>query len=101
MKKYPIHVNKQTINKMLPDMPESFGLGMHYLIVGMPYRELEKPMKRKLSVGLVLAIVLIVVALTALAVTLLSPREIVEEYAMPIASLSEGDAYSVEETNVL
>ena len=101
MKRHPIHVNKQIINDMLPDMPEAFGFEMQCLIDGMPYREKERPMKRKLSVGLVFAIVLILAALTALAVTLLSPREIIEKHGIPIASQSEGDAYSAEETNIL
>ena len=71
MRKHPIRINRQTIKDALPDMPESFGLEMRCLIDGMPYKEKEKPMKRKLSAGLVFAIVLMLAALSALAVTVI------------------------------
>lgn len=44
-----------------------------------------KKVKRKLSVGLVLTFVLILVAVTALAITLLSGQELVEEVVVPMA----------------
>ncbi len=42
-------------------------------------------MKRKLTYSLVLAIVMLLIAATALAVALLSPKEIVEQVAVPMA----------------
>ncbi len=45
----------------------------------------EPVVKKRLSVGLVLAIVLLLIAVTALAVALLSPKEIVEQVAVPMA----------------
>ena len=45
----------------------------------------EPVVKKKLSVSLVLAIVLVLIAVTALAVALLSPKEIVEQVAVPMA----------------
>ena len=52
----------------------------------------EKPvMKKKLSVGLVLAIVLMLIAVTALAVALLTPREVVEQVAVPLAQQNDKD----------
>ena len=45
----------------------------------------ETVVKKRLSVGLVLAIVLMLIAVTALAVALLSPKEIVELVAVPMA----------------
>ena len=44
-----------------------------------------KKVKRKLTYSLVLAIVLLLIAATALAVALLSPKEIVEQIAVPMA----------------
>ncbi len=41
--------------------------------------------KRKLTVGLAFAIVLMLIAVTALAVALLSPQEVVEQVAVPMA----------------
>lgn len=48
-------------------------------------------MKKKISVGLVLTMVLILVAVTALAVTLLSGREFVEEVVVPMAQENDTD----------
>ena len=48
-------------------------------------------MKRKLTYGLVLAIVLLLAAATALAVALLSPKEVVEQVAVPMAQENDPD----------
>ena len=48
-------------------------------------------MKRKLTYSLVLAIVMLLIAATALAITLLSPKEIVEQVAVPIAQGNDTD----------
>ena len=47
--------------------------------------------KRKLTYGLVLAIVLLLAAATALAVALLTPREVVEQVAVPMAQENDPD----------
>ena len=47
--------------------------------------------KRKLSYGLVLAIVLLLAAATAAAVALLSPKEVVEQVAVPMAQENDPD----------
>ena len=60
-------------------------------------------MKKKLSAGLVLALVLILLAAVALAVTLLTHKEIVEQVAVPLAlendaeTVGVNDFYSAEE----
>lgn len=61
----------------------------------------EIKVKKKISVGLVLAFVLVLLTLTALAVALLTARDITEQYGIPMANQSEGNSYSVEETNIL
>ena len=45
----------------------------------------ELKVRKKLSAGLVLAIVILLIAVTALAVALLSPKEVVEQVAVPMA----------------
>ena len=57
----------------------------------------ETVVKKRLSVGLVLAIVLMLIAVTALAVALLSPKEIVEQVAVPMALENEHENYSNDE----
>ena len=47
--------------------------------------------KRKLTYGLVLAIVLLLAAATAVAVALLSPKEVVEQVAVPMAQENDPD----------
>ena len=48
-------------------------------------------MKRKLTYGLVLAIIMLLIAATALAVALLSPKEVVEQVAVPMAQENDRD----------
>ena len=71
--KRTIHVNEQFMNAVLPPLPADFERDMKELILSMPaerpQRE-EKTVKRKFSVGLVLACVLALLAVTALAAVL-------------------------------
>lgn len=57
--------------------------------------------RKKLSAGLCLTIILVLAAMGAVAAALLSARDIVEKQAIPMASQSAGDTYSVEETREL
>lgn len=61
----------------------------------------ETKVKKKMSVGLVLALVLLLVALTGLAAVMMSMRQVVEEKAIPIANEYEGESYTAEDTNIL
>ncbi len=51
----------------------------------------ELKVRKKLSAGLVLAIVILLIAVTALAVALLSPKEVVEQVAVPMAQGNDRD----------
>ena len=51
----------------------------------------EPVVKKRLSIGLVLAIILMMITVTALAVALLSPKEIVEQVAVPMAQENDHD----------
>ncbi|MBR4067551.1 MAG: hypothetical protein IKK08_02850 [Clostridia bacterium] len=58
--------------------------------------------KKKLSVGMVFAIVLILMTVTAVAAVLLSMRQIVDDYAVPMAQQSVGEIdYNPEEVSIL
>ncbi len=57
----------------------------------------ETVVKKRLSVGLVLAIVLMLIAVTALAVALLSPQEVVEQVAVPMAQENGHENYTHDE----
>lgn len=61
----------------------------------------EQPRGRTVSkrtVALVLAAVLALLSATAVAAVLLSGREVVDEYAVPMASETTGDSYTVAQT---
>lgn len=60
-------------------------------------RKGEPVVKKRLSVAMVLAIVLMLIAVTALAVALLSPKEVVEQVAVPMAKENEHENYSNDE----
>lgn len=57
--------------------------------------------RKKLSAGVVMAIVFVLVAAGAVAAVLLSMRQVVEEKAIPMANQYEGETYTVEDTNIL
>ena len=62
----------------------------------------EGKVKRKFSVGLVLAIVMMLLTVTAVAAVLLSMRQIVDEHAVPMAQQSVGEVdYTSEEVAAL
>ena len=57
--------------------------------------------KKRLSVGLVLAIVLMLIAVTALAAALLTPKEVVEQVAVPTAQSNMQENYTYEDLKKL
>lgn len=62
----------------------------------------EGKVRRKLSYGLILAIVMMLLTVTAVAAVLLSMREIVDDYAVPIGQQSVGEVdYTPEEVSIL
>ena len=54
-------------------------------------------MKPRLSIGFVAAIAIMMIAMTALAIALLTPKEIVEQVAVPIAQRNKGRNYTHDE----
>ena len=60
-----------------------------------------KRVKKKISAGLVIALVLLLATATATAAILLSMRQIVDEQAVPMANAYQGESYTVEDTNIL
>ena len=61
----------------------------------------EIKLKKKLTLSMVLVIALLLIAITALAVVLLSPKEIVEQVAVPIAQSNTQGNYTYEELKEL
>ena len=59
-----IRLDKETLQSMVPEMTPEFSARMRRMVRALPSREEEEPMKRKISVGLVLAAALILATLT-------------------------------------
>jgi hypothetical protein len=88
------------MNAVLPSLPADFERDMKELILSMPaerpQRE-EKTVKRKFSVGLVLACVLALLAVTALAAVLLGGKDFVDQIMAPKAAETDSFSFTKEE----
>ncbi|MBR3016038.1 MAG: PepSY domain-containing protein [Clostridia bacterium] len=95
-----IRVNQEFMDAVLPPVPKDFERDMRELILSMPAGQTKregKPVKRKFSVGLVLACVLILLAATALAAVLLGGKEFVDKIMAPKAAETASDSFTKEE----
>ena len=94
-----VKVNKETLNALLPPIPADFEQDMRSLISAMP-AETEKrgkPMKKRISVGFVLAVVFTLLAASALAAVLLGGRDFVEQIMAPKAVENPSQNFTKEE----
>ena len=94
-----VKVNKETLNALLPPIPADFEQDMRNLISAMP-AETEKrgkPMKKRISVGFVLAVVFTLLAASALAAVLLGGRDFVEQIMAPKAVENPSQNFTKEE----
>lgn len=98
--KRTLQVNKDFINAVLPPVPADFERDMKELILSMPaerpQRE-EKTVKREFSVGLALACVLALLAVTALAAVLLGGKDFVDQIMAPKAAETDSFNFTKEE----
>lgn len=85
--KRTVKVNQESISRMLPDIPRDFDADMRRLIACLPDERKEPVMRKKLSVSLVLAIVLVLIVIGALA-ALLTGKSFVDQVAAPLAKES-------------
>lgn len=94
--KGPVRLNASILRDAIPPVPEESVNRIMRQIDRMPEKE-RQPMKKKLSVGLVLALVLCLLAVSALAAALLSVQEVMEQELIPIAQESASDSFTPEE----
>ncbi len=95
--KRAVTVNQQAINAMLPDIPEPFDARMHAMLRELPGDRKETVMKKKLSVGLIFAIILALLAVGALAAALLGGKEFVDSILAPKATETSSDKWTQAE----
>ncbi len=85
---------REAVRAAAPDLPVAFERNMGLLIDHLPRKE-RPVMKRKMSIGLAIALLLCLLTVGALAVALLSNRELVEQEVLPMAQ--ENDASGLNE----
>ncbi len=86
---------RDAVRMSAPVLPDAFEQEMGQLIEHLPRKE-RSVMKRKLSLGLVLALMLCLLTAGAVAVALLTNEELVEQLLVPMAQ--ENDASGLNET---
>lgn len=96
----PVHIGRELMRNYAPPMPEDFQSRMGQVIDALP-RKGEKPMKKKLSFGLALALALTLLALGALAAALLTPKEAVEQQVLPMALENDDESFTAEEIDII
>ncbi len=94
-----VKVNKETLNAMLPPIPADFEQDMRNMLFAMPAEtgKKGKPMKKKISVGFVLAVVFTLLAASALAAVLLGGKDFVEQIMAPKAVENTSQNFTKEE----
>lgn len=95
--KRTVHVNQETIHAMLPSIPPDFERDMRDMILAMPAERKDVPMRKKLSVGLILVLVSLLLAGCALAATLLGGKDFVDQIVAPKAAESDSSRFTREE----
>ena len=95
--KRTVHINHETVSAMLPSIPPDFERAMRDLILSMPAERKEMPMRKKLSVGLILALVMLLLAGCALAATLLGGKDFVDRVVAPRAAQTDSNMFTQKE----
>ena len=101
--KRTVHVSKEFVNAALPPIPADFERDMREMILSMPAETAERierkdrPMRRKLSVGFVLVVVLCTLAVGALAAVLLGGKDFVDQIMAPKAAQTDSTSFTKEE----
>ena len=96
-----LRLNQDLLNAMLPDLAPEAEAELKARIRRLARQEEEKPMNKKLSVGLALALVMTLLALGALAAVLIGGKDFVESILAPKAVLTQDDKWSQEELDEL
>ena len=94
-----VKINKETLDAMLPPIPADFEQDMRNMLFAMPAEtgKKGKPMKKRISVGFVLAVVFTLLAASALAAVLLGGKDFVEQIMAPKAVENTSQNFTKEE----
>lgn len=92
-----LHVNRQTMNAVLPSIPPDFERDMRDMIFSMPAERKDRTMRKKISAGLIVTVVLSLLAVSALAAALLSGGQFAEMIMAPKAAENPSAKYTSRE----
>jgi len=95
--KRELKINQDVMNAILPPPPEDMMADTRAFIQSLPYREKEIKVKRKVPVSIILAMVFALLAVTALAATILSRKQFVDQVLAPKAQENDSDMFTPEE----
>lgn len=99
--KRPVILRQETLQLMLPDIPPAFCEQMRALTGSLAQQGKEPVMQRKISIGLVAALVALLITMGALAAALLSGKDFVEQELAPRAAQNESDKWTQAELDVI
>lgn len=92
-----VKIDQDVMDALLPDAPADFVADTRAFIQSLPYREKEQTVKRKIPISLILAAVLALLAVTALAATLLGSKDFVSNVVAPKAKDTDSAMFTREE----
>lgn len=96
-----LRLNQQTLNAALPEMPPEAESRLRHQIHRLAAQEEERPVKKKLSLGLVLALVISLLTLSALAAVLIGGKDFVESILAPKAAQNDSEIWTKAELDEL
>lgn len=99
--KQELKMNQAIVRDMLPDMPQDFAREMTQYVRALPYRTQKAPARRKLSVGLVFVLVLMLLCVGAVAAVLLRGKAFVNDVMAPLASNTENSYFTEAEIDYI
>ncbi|MGI6696517.1 MAG: PepSY domain-containing protein [Christensenellales bacterium] len=96
-----LRLNHRVLSAALPDMPPEAENRLRQQIRCLSAQQEEKPVKKRLSLGLVLALVITLLTLSALAAVLIGGKDFVEQFLAPRAIETESEIWTREELEEL
>ncbi|MGI6687084.1 MAG: hypothetical protein ACOX6Y_01755 [Christensenellales bacterium] len=96
-----LRLNHRVLSAALPDMPPEAENRLRQQIRCLSAQQEEKPVKKRLSLGLVLALVITLLTLSALAAVLIGGKDFVERFLAPRAIETESEIWTREELEEL
>ena len=99
--KKQLEINREVLDASLPLMSKAYENRANHVLYHLTSHKEDVVVKKKLSVGLVLAIVLMLITVTVLAAVLLSGKDFVQEVLRPKAQENQSLSWTGEDVAVI